>query len=246
MNIKAIFLSVTIACSSILAYAQQTGPVISVSGEAIVSATPEIAIARIPLQAKDENYPACNDKLLNLYKNLSKALSKAGFDEKKITANRLNIADDYSYQNRERVKVGYVGNMSLELKMDMTAENMGRLTQVMSQEQFSFGYSLSFELSETQKKALEEEAITKAVAQAKKNAELIASAAEVYLSEILKIEYGMSTPNYGPLVARYDGMKVMQEDAVQEVDMNAKEIEIRKHVDIVWGLSYYLPPTQGK
>lgn len=239
MNIKIflpLILAFLIAQNS---FAQNSSPHISVSGEAVIYTAPEIANASIPLKSKDVSYSVCSDKLLAMYANLSKALVKAGFDEKEIKANRINITEDISYQSRERVKLGYVGSMSLELKMDMSPENMGKLVNVLGQDEFSFGYSIGFELSEKQKKELEAQAISQAVSQAKINAELIAEAAELRLGSILKIEYGTSSPNYGPLVMKAEGARMMDQNSSPELNMNTKEIEIRKHVDIVWDI---LPP----
>ncbi len=236
MKLKIFSSLLLVLLFSSITFAQIESPYISVSGEAVVYAAPELANAKIPLKSKDVEYSICSDKLLALYSDLSKALVKAGFDEKEIKSNRINISEDYSYQDRERVKVGYVGSMSLELKMKMTPENMGKLVAVLGQNDFSFGYSIGFELSETQKKEIEAEAIEKAVAQAKANAELIAVAAGMKIGGIQKIEYGTSTPNYGPLVMKAEGARMMNEDSAQDLNMNTKEIEIRKHVEIVWWL----------
>lgn len=236
MNSKLLSSFILAFLFSNLSFAQIQAPYISVSGEAVVFAAPEIAKATIPLKSRDVSYSTCSDKLLALYADLSKAFVKAGFDEKEIKANRINISEDFSYKERERVKVGYVGSMSLELKMKMTPENMGKLVRVLGQDDFSFGYSIGFELSEKQKKELKTEAIAKAVAQAKINAELIVEAAELKLGQIQKIEYGTSTPNYGPLVMKAEGARMHIEEEAINLDMNTKEIEIRKHVEIVWFL----------
>lgn len=211
----------------------QIDNIISVTGEAIVYATPEMAKVNIPLTAKHSDYTTCSNQLLATYETLSNALVKAGFDKEEIKSTRFNITENYVYRDRERVQEGYTGSMGLVLKMKQTPENMGKLVKIMSQEAFSFGYSIQYELSESQKKELEKEAIEQAVAQAKTNAELIIAAAGMKLSQIINITYGKTTPTYGPLVRRAEGMEMMKSDT-PTLEITPDEMEIRQHVDISW------------
>lgn len=223
----------------------QNQRIISVTGEAIVYATPEMAKVKIPLSAKNSDYTACSDQLLASYEELSKALVKAGFEKEEIKSTRFSITESYVYKDRERVQDGYTGSMGLALKMEQTPENMGKLVKVMSQETFSFGYSIQYELSENQKTELEKKAIEQAVAQAKTNAELIMAAAGLKLGYISNITYGNSAPTYSPLVRRAEGMEMMKSDS-QALDITPDEMEIRQHVDVSWEILQLSSPDPRK
>jgi uncharacterized protein YggE len=232
---KVLLLALVFLIADAATFAQGQDQIISITGEAIVYATPEMAKVNIPLTAKNSDYTSCSNQLLASYETLSKALEKVGFDKEEIKSTRFNITENYVYRDRERIQDGYTGSMGLVLKMEQTPENMGKLVNVMSQEAFSFGYSIQYELSENQKKELEKEAIEQAVAQAKTNAELILAAAGMKLGYIVNISYGKSSPSYGPLVRRDEAMGVMKSDN-QTLEITPEEMEIRQHVDISWSI----------
>ncbi len=214
------------------AIAQVSPATIVVEGKASIKATPEKTIVRIPVDARDAEYQSCNDKLISTYRSLKKALVKVGFDEKEIKSNSVRIDDDYQYQNNQRVRVGYVGNMSVSLEMGTSADELGDLIKVLSQPEYSFGYSLSFALSEEQKESLETQAMETAVRDAQSKAEVLANAAEVGLSHIQELRYSDNQISTGPLM-RAEFAK-MADDAGGAISLNPSEISIEKSVFITW------------
>ncbi len=220
--------------SAPLLLAQTQSKIMVVEGKASVKATPERTRVNIPLNARDSEYSDCNDKLISTFNSLKKALVKAGFEENQLKSSSIRIDDDYQYQNSQRVKVGYIGNMSVNLEMTTAADELGDLIDVLSKPEFSFGYSLNFALSEEQKLDLENRAMETAVRDAKHKAQVLANAADVELGYILELRYSDSQVSVGPLM-RAEFTK-MSDDTAGPISLNPSEINIEKSVVITWGI----------
>jgi uncharacterized protein YggE len=205
-----------------------------VTGEASVKAVPEILSITIPLNAKEDTYDACNQSLMRSYNKLADALQKAGIDKHSIKSSGMQINQSYTWVDRERKPDGFTGSMNLSLKMPYTHKSLNAFTRTMSDKSFDFGYQLGFELSETQKSKITDEAIKSAVEDAKRKGEMLAEAAGVRKNFVKEITYGSEDRGFSPLMLR-DGAKMAME--VEEIDLNPNLIEIKQKVTIVWNIS---------
>ncbi len=216
--------------------AQINESVIKVRGEAVMRTVPEILDINIPIQEKAETYEACTNKLTATFNDLNAALVKSGIAKEKIYSNRLSIQEDYEYQDRKRVLIGYIGSIALTMELAHTSENLNRVMQTLNNEKFNFGYQASFSLSEMQKARLREAAIKEAVADAKNKAAILAEALEVKLLEIKEVNFEFSDGGDDILVVQRNYMmsEAKMDSGSNDIELNPEEQEIRKSVGIIW------------
>lgn len=237
MNLKTITTTVFLFLT-ILMSAQDSESVLKVRGEAVMKAIPEVLNVTIPLQEKARTYEACTNQLTATYNELQKALVKAGIDEKKIFSSRLSIAEDYNYQERTRVLIGYIGSITLTMKLEHTEKNLNLIMRTLNDERFNFGYNVSFSLSEEQKEKMREEAIKEAVKDAKKKAATLAEALEVRLLDIKDVNFEYSEGGNDVLVMHKSlMMEANMADGGSDIKLNPEEQEIRKSVGVIWRIA---------
>lgn len=237
MNLKTITTTVFLFLT-ILMSAQDSESVLKVRGEAVLKAIPEVLNVTIPLQEKARTYEACTNQLTATYNELQKALVKAGIDEKKIFSSRLSITEDYNYQERTRVLIGYIGSITLTMKLEHTEKNLNLIMRTLNDERFNFGYNVSFSLSEEQKEKMREEAIKEAVKDAKKKAATLAEALEVRLLDIKDVNFEYSEGGNDVLVMHKSlMMEANMADGGSDIKLNPEEQEIRKSVGVIWRIA---------
>jgi uncharacterized protein YggE len=209
-----------------------------VQGEAILYDIPENVHVQIPIAAKDISYQACSEKLMNSYNALSKALEKKGIDPKEIKAGRVSISENYSYSDGSRKQDGFVGTLLASLEISHTEKSLNNIMNTLKEEQFNFGYTLSFQLSEEQKSNLKSAAIKLAIIDAKTKAEVIAESLGLKLVAVHEVIFGGVESGPDPLFGRHDYalMKTNANEDVQ-VELNPEKIEIRKYITIHWRMS---------
>ena len=231
---KVLFIALLIGCApSLLA---QTAS-LKVKGEATVKAIPELMMINIPLEAKAATYTKTSDNLTKTYNDLESALVKAGIADDKIQSSSLRIQENYRYENRERILDGYVGSIQVYMELDHIPENMEAVISTLKQENFNFGYNLSFGLSESQKKKLLEEALKEAVADGKNKADILAEALEMRILSLDEVNYGYMSgrPDVFEPKMRMDAAEMS--DGGDQLNLNPREMEIRKEVGLVWNVA---------
>jgi hypothetical protein len=205
---------------------------LKVRGEASVKTVPELMNVRIPLEVKESSYSGTSDALTDKYNALEKALVKAGVPEAEIQSSGLNIRENYRYENRERIMDGYAGNLSVSIELTYTPENMAAIMNTLKQDEFNFGYSLTFGLSERQKTSLLEKTLQEAIADGRRKAEIMASTLEVRILSLDEVSFGYSDDRPDILQPK---MRMAEAAAdAGGLDLNPLEMEIRKEVMLVW------------
>lgn len=207
---------------------------LKVKGEATVKAIPELMMINIPLEAKASTYSQTSDNLTKTYNDLESALVKAGIADDKIQSSSLRIQENYRYENRERILDGYVGSIQVYLELDHTPDNIKAVISTLKQENFNFGYNLSFGLSEAQKEKLLEEALISAVADGKNKAEILAESLEVRILSLDEVNYGYMSGAPDVFEPKMRMEASAMSDGGDQLNLNPREMEIRKEVGLIW------------
>ncbi|NEN25493.1 SIMPL domain-containing protein [Cryomorpha ignava] len=238
MSLKTITTTALLIFTVLTMSAQNSESVLKVRGEAVLKAVPEILNVTIPIQEKARTYEACTNQLTATFNALHEALVKAGIDEKKIFSNRLSITEDYNYQDRTRILIGYIGSITLSMELEHTEKNLNMLMSTLNDERFNFGYDVSFSLSEKQKDALREAAIKQAVEDAKTKAATLAEALNVRLLEIKEVNFEYSDGG-NDILAMQKSMRfeANMSDGGNDIKLNPQEQEIRKSVGVIWRIA---------
>jgi len=239
MNIKSIITTIILSIGILSTTAQNSDSVIKVKGQAEMKAVPEILSVTIPIQSKAKTYEECTNQLTATFNDLNAALVKAGIAKEKIKSNQLSITEDYNYQDRERVLVGYIGNITLSMKLDHSEKNLNLVMNTLNNERYNFGYQVGFSLSETQKEKMREEAIKEAVKDARAKAETLAEALDVRLLDVKEVNYEYSDGGNDILMIqksmRYDVAEASS--GSNNIKLNPEEMEISKSVGIIWRIA---------
>ena len=228
-----LFLILTILATNLLA--QEKENVINVQGEAIFKVTPEIFVVNIPIQIKDSVYENCTKRLVGKYNQLKDALVKNKIQEEAIQSDNLSVNENYTWDQRERKFDGYIGSIQVTVEQDYTVEKLSTVIETLKDEEFKFGYNISFKLSERQKAEQLEKAINMATEDAQNKAKIIAKAMNIQLGEIRTINFGTSGISRNILTMEDSQVLMkMAGDSKLELNLNPQVIEIQKNISIVW------------
>lgn len=217
-------------------FSQEKTNVINVQGEAIFKVTPEIFVVNIPIQIKDSVYENCTKLLVAKYNQLKNALVKNKIKAEYIQSNSLSVNESYIWDERERKFDGYVGNIQVTVEQEYTVEKLSAVIETLKNDEFKFGYNISFKLSEKQKSEQLEKAINMAVEDASNKAKMIAKAMDIKLGEIHNINFGTSGTSHDFLTVENDAINfdVARSNSKMELNLNPQLIEIQKRIGIVW------------
>ncbi|WP_430814325.1 SIMPL domain-containing protein [Carboxylicivirga sp. RSCT41] len=217
----------------------QSKNVIKVEGTARIKEVPEEIIVSVDLTVKDSLYQECFNKSMASLNALKKVFKSNGIDPKLIQSKNISVNEDWQYNQGKRSKVGYVSNISLELRSSFTQKFSNALLNSLDQESLNINYRIGFGFSEEQKTKLRKKAIELAVADAKEKAETIAMASGLKLSGISSISYGSQAAYKSPVYL----MSETTSDAVSAptsrqkfsgVELNPKEQQIQKSIYMEW------------
>lgn len=233
-KLAGIILTAILVTISTETDAQISAPTIRVMGEATVKGNPELLVVRIPVNAKNESYAACSTALTTHFSNLKTSLKNAGIDEHQIFSNDMRINEHYEYNSGGRTMMGYEGSINAIIRTPNTTESLQIITGILADDKFKFGYSLNYEFSENQKTLLQDEAMTKAIAEAKSNATALANGLNLKLGTVLEINYQVNESQPSPWVKTY--AMESKSNAASDVELNPEEQSLTKRVEVVWVL----------
>jgi hypothetical protein len=230
LSIVLIFAVMLSACASA---GGTPAPVrsVSVTGQAIAYATPDIA--HITIGVRSENVDAreavaANNAQAN---QLMDALKKLGIDEKDLRTSSFNIypQDEYD-QEGKRTGTRFV----VENTIYVTLRDLSKVGDILSgavEAGANTIYGISFDVED--KSTLIESARNEAIRDARSQAESIATAAGVQLGEIQSINFYNSVPS--PVL--YDSKVAMAEGlGGGSVPISSGQLEFTVDVNIVYGL----------
>jgi len=221
--------------STITAFSQLKDNLLKVQGEAILYVTSEILLINVPIQTKDSSYENCSNSLVNSYNLLKSALVKNGIEEKLIKSDRLNISENYSWNQGKQIFEGYVGSINVNVELNYSPDKLNSIVETLKDDAFKFGYNLSFKLSDKQKSTQLEKAIELAIKDAQNKADIIVKSLKIKLGEIQEINFEYNNTATGPLTLEAKSMFVRTGgDANTELNLNPQMISIQKNIGIIW------------
>jgi len=237
------FLILLIAIFPLISFGQGSNKIensiLRVQGEFIIKQKPENIIVNINLTQNEVEYKICLDNALDSLKKLKKVFVKNGINDSLIRTKDISIRENFDWNNRERIKLGYRALISIEIETKYTPEFADKLIKALK-DNANTSYTIRFNLSEYQKDNLRILALKESIKDATEKAKIMAETANIELGNIYRIIY--ETPqNYSrnfvddDIVTerRYEGFSDIG-NAEKEIDFNPKEIMIKKSVIIEW------------
>ncbi|MPZ16709.1 MAG: DUF541 domain-containing protein [Luteitalea sp.] len=181
--------------------------VVSATGEGIVRAAPDRARVTVTAEARDRVPRAAQEKNAQAMTALQARLEELGIPSDAVRTTSIDLQPQYDYADGKQRLRDYAARNSIEVRVDDIAR-LGEIIDAAVTSGATEVSSIQFELK--QRDALEREALTQAVADARARAEAMAAAAARTLDRIVRIDDQVrpATPPPMPFAAR------AREDAV--------------------------------
>lgn len=150
--------------------------VVSVSGQGEVQAEPDQALVTLGVESRKPKLDDARAEVTKTVDAILKLTRDLKIDTKYVRSTRVNVQPEYSWENgaRERNLIGYVVSRQVEVELH-DLEKLGQLLEKSTD--LGVNQLGDPRLDSSKRRDLEREALAKAVADAKLNAEAVAKAA---------------------------------------------------------------------
>lgn len=181
MTFRTLQLGTTAVCAMLVSAwacgAEAERPrTISVSGQGEIQAEPDRALVTLGVEARKLKMEEARADVTKTVDAVLKLTRDLKIDPKYVRTTRVNVQPEYNWDNnaRERNLIGYFVSRQIEIEL----RDLDKLGQLL-EKSFDLGVNQVGDprLDSSRRKDLEREALAKAVADAKLNAEVVAKAA---------------------------------------------------------------------
>lgn len=206
-----------------------------VTGRGKASADPDVTVLRFDVSAREESYSASVASLDERVESLRSDLEAAGVERKLLKTTGFHVREDSRYDRKKEKNIflGFVASHGLRLELVVDRELLNRAIGHIAESASEASLGISFDVSD--KKSLRCRAMTSAVSDARRSAEVLAEAAGVSLGEIRKIDYSFVEVRHRSGF-HYEGAMMLAE-ATPAPDIEPEEMEAEQSVTVVWGIS---------
>jgi len=213
---------------------------VSVSGESVLSVTPDIVAIYFMAETTGNSLEEAKDANAEMVEELKNELGTLGIDRKTIATSDYNVGEDYEWTSNRRVFKGYKATHNLKIELDANkTELIGEIISAGINVGAYLNY-INFELSPELQNEYKAQATLLASQDARGRAEKMAEGLGEKLGRVVSV----SENNFGYYPWRaYNGManSAMTDDAMLEVKSAVTEItpgdqDIRSTVTVVYKL----------
>lgn len=189
------------------AFAAESPPrTVSVSGHGEVSAEPDIAHVSLGVEARRPSMAEARTEVAATVDRVLALTRSLGIDPRQVNATQVQVQPEYSWneKDRKRVLLGYMVSRQVQVEL-RNLEKLGTLVE----RAVDAGVNLVSDpvLDSSRRKDLERDAMTRAVQDARENAETLARAAGAKLGPVRAINASAT----GPVVPVFRGKVAMAE-----------------------------------
>lgn len=209
---------------------------ISVSGTGTVDATPDIARLSLAVQRRDVSMDVARDATVRVSKAFLDLCKKLGIPEKKIRTSGLTIQPEYRWDEKENKQVftGYFVQRQLQVEIN----DLDKLGDVIEGAIDAGVNEVSPPALDSSKaKELNRDALAAATADAKANAERIASSLGVKLGQVRTVVAGGSMPPPMPVQEMRVQAMAMDSAAGKAANYVPGEISFDARVDTTFDVA---------
>jgi hypothetical protein len=198
-------------------------PVVVVSGEGIVKATPDQAWVRIGVESRSKNSKEAQQRNAEVMTAVQQKLASLGIPKDAIKTVGIDLQLEFDYRDGKQTPRGYLARNTIEVRIDDLAKVGDVLDAVVGSGATTI-HGLRFDVKA--RETIEQEALTSAVGNAMAKANAIAAGAKRGVDRILRIEETFTGGGPQPMMER----AVMMRAADATTPVEAGEIEIRAQV----------------
>ena len=204
-----------------------------VTGETSIFVRPDLIIFNLRASKVCKGYEEAVRKSSELTVKIKDLVEKSGFDRKELKTDSLSVEPEYEYKEKEdserkRILVGYRYRHDSFIEFDNDNEVLGKLIYEVSKSGLDVEFFVKYDLKDKVK--YKEEALEKAVEQAKRKADIIAKTSGVKLLDIRSIDYSFDKIGVNMV---YNSMSASRS---YNIDIDADDIEISEDIEITWNI----------
>lgn len=210
---------------------------ITVKGTGTAKAAPDQVRIILNLEATDPAYEGAMRIAEKQIETLKETLATVGFDRKSLKTMCFDVSADYEREkdnngNYKRVFNGYTCSHRLKLEFDFDIQHLGKTLSAIAFCLAEPDLSIGFTIKEPN--GIRAELLRNAAENAREKAEILCSAAQVKLGELLTIDY-----HWGELelISNTDyriADRCMAIAAGHEIDIEPEDISLSDTVTFVW------------
>lgn len=174
-------------------------PLIEVEGNSEVSLMPDEALILISLSEKAMTVADATNGLNKKTKAIEDALKKSGVKTYRLFVDNYYVNVNRIFTRGSSRDSGYVASQSLRVRVSDLEKDLIKVTETI-QQTGNPGFNLSLQVSDELKKAVEEELLEKAIADAMRKAKVIAKSIGVKDIHVHKVNYTSPSQGFYPVM----------------------------------------------
>ena len=217
MRIRTITLFAAIVCGLARPAAAQAPspaapatPTVVARGDGEVRAVPDMALIVIGAEQLAKTPKEAQTAVATAMTAVQQRITTAGVPKDAIRTTAYDVQAQFDYGNGRQTLRGYMARHSIEVRVD-DVSRVGALLEVAIAAGGTSVQGVRFDLK--QREALEREALTKAVANARARAEAMAAGAGSAIAGVVKIEEAGAMPMPEPVMMRMAAAPMMADAA---------------------------------
>lgn len=203
---------------------------LNVTGQASLSIQPERTIITYSINETRDSYDQAISLMTQRIDALTSSLVKIGFKKDDIKTANFNIRQNRKYRQGEPKGEEYVASQTLEIRFDHSTKRLLEVLNKTASDESAPSVSIAFGMSDEQEKAVKQQLMKMAVADAKTKADILAEATGYGIKGIKEINYGGSSSGPRPYAANMGMMKSFAESDMSNFE--AKDLTITDQVFI--------------
>ena len=185
-------------------------PTVVARGDGEVRAVPDMAVVVIGAEQSARTPKEAQAAVTTAMTAVQQRLTGAGVSKDAIRTTAYDVQAQFDYANGRQTLRGYLARHSIEVRVD-DISRVGTLLEVAIAAGGTSVQGVRFDLK--QREALEREALTKAVANARARAEAMAAGAGSAIAGVVKIEEAGAMPMPEPVMMRMAAAPMMADAA---------------------------------
>jgi uncharacterized protein YggE len=232
---KKLLLLFVLASGTLFGQTENTSKsTITVNGAAKVSIVPDMTELNIHLSSVKMNMADATKAIGEQTQQFLKILKQLGFQESDVKTTNYSASKNRIYREKGPIDSGYVVSQNLTVKFVYNQATLQKIAARFSETKDPVDFTIGFYLSDALRERTEAELQTKAVADARKKATNLSTAAGVKTGAVKSIIYGSENP--GAIYYKTEMRMFADSGASDGADLRfaPQETELQESVTLVW------------
>lgn len=214
---------------------QTSKATVTVNGTSKVSIVPDMTELNLHVSSIKMNMADATKAVGDLTQYYIKILKQLGFQESDVKTTHFSASKNRIYRENGPIDSGYVVSQNLTVKFGYNQSTLQKIVARFSEAKDPVDFNIHFYLSDALRDKTEAELQGKAVADARKKATNLSTAAGVKMAAVKAILYG-STEVPGPMYYKSDMRMFASAEMSDGANLSfaPQEVELQETVTVVW------------